>query len=223
MPEDVNDNVLVKNGNSGGDDYTVSTDYAAVNGVNGHVQYMKLVDGTNGGATVIPGSSQGLFVVPRQDVQRIEVTSAGLTTATTAYAAGDTAGTEFEITNAARVSGGTGSILGVSLVDYSGRIGSVDIVYSRAALTSRASDNAAFTMADASMLDVIDIVSLNYAVVFPTAGTVTGSIARLMGLSIPYNCAATSLFASIILRTVPTSNFFTAVTDLKLITWVARD
>jgi hypothetical protein len=216
MPEDTDDNVLVKNGNSGGDDYTVSTDYATINGTNGHVQYMKLVDGTNGGTTVIPGSSQGLFIVPRQDVQVITVASGGLTTATTAYTSGDQVGTLFTLANAARASGGTGSILGVSLTDANDIIGSYDVVFFRASATL-AADNAAFSISDTDAKNIVEVVSLNYAVDLGA-----NRFARLMGLNVPYDCSgSTSLFAALITRSAHT--FFAAVTDLQLTVYVARD
>lgn len=216
MAEDTNDNVLVKNGNSGGDDYTVSTDYATINGTNGHVQYMKLVDGTNGGTTVIPGSAQGLFVIPRQDVQVITVASGGLTTATTAYSVGDQVGTLFTLSNAARSTGGTGSILGVSLTDAKDIIGSYDVVIFRSSVTL-AADNAGFSISATDAKSVVEVVSLNYAIDLGA-----GRFARLMGLNIPYDCSGgTSLYAALITRSAHT--YFTAVTDLQLTVYVARD
>lgn len=211
------DNVSVKNGNSGGTDYTVASDDIS----NVHYQRIKLVDGTLDSTTAIPGSSSGLFVVPRQDIQTIHVTVAGLTTATTAYSAGDQVGSLSTITNAARATGGTGTILGVSLTDKADIIGSYDVVVFRtstnaAGVGGLAGDNVASSIGDAAAFDVVEVISLNYAVDLGA-----NRFARLMGLNVPYNCSSdANLYAVLITRTAHT--FFTAG-DLQLTFYVARD
>ena len=59
----------------------IATDDVTVNGVAGHVQYVKLVDGSANGTDGIPGTTQGLGIVNRRDLQRIAVNSGGLTIA----------------------------------------------------------------------------------------------------------------------------------------------
>lgn len=216
MPDDVDDGVLVKNGNSGGSDYTVVTDYVTVGSTTGHVQFVKLVDGTADSGTAVPGTTSGLGVVPRQDVQAISVNSTGISTATT-YASGDQVGTIFNLTDAARTIGGTGSILGISLLDKSDVIGSVDVVLLSTTITL-AADNAAFSITDADAENVVEVVSLNYAM--DLGGQ---RFARLMGMNVPYKCnGGTSLYAALITRTA-NSPFAAGVTGLRLTVYVARD
>lgn len=147
---------------------------------------------------------------------RISVASGGLTTSVTAYTAGDQCGTQFTLANAARVSGGTGRITHVLLVDANDIIGAVDVVFTRASVTL-ASDNAAYAISDSDALNVVSVVQLAGA--FDIGNN---RIAQAQNLNIPYDCSGgTSLYAGLITRAAHT--FFTAVTDLQLIVTVERD
>lgn len=158
----------------------------------------------------------------RRDLTRIAVTSAGLTIATTAYVTGDQVGTQFTFANAARKSGGTGMIVGVTLINahltLTGAevIGAYDVVISRASLTL-AGDNVAWAVNDADACNVIALV--------PLAGAFdigNNRIAQAFNLAIPYDCSGgTSLYASLISRSGHT--FFTQVGDLQLILHVERN
>jgi hypothetical protein len=139
----------------------------------------------------------------------LTVTSGGLTTASTAYSANDQVGTIFTFTNFGTGSGLGGILMSVRLDDETDIIGQYSVVVYSASVTP-AADNAAFAVSDAdSQLQVgpgpiwLGPVSDNGA--NRTAGW-TGSI--------PYNCAATSLFA--LLRTDGSHTFFGATTSLKL-------
>jgi hypothetical protein len=202
------DNIAI----TAGSGTTVATD--DVSGV--HYQRVKLVNGTLDDATAITGDAQGLHTVARRDLLRIAVDSGGLTTSTTAYTAGDQVGTQFTLANAARASGGSGTIIGVQLMDQKGIIGSYDVVFTRSSVTP-ASDNAAFSLSTTDVKAVTAIVQLGGSWDFGTP-----NLTQAFGLAIPYDCSGgTSLFANLICRVGHT--FFTASTDLQLVVWVERN
>ena len=95
----------------------------------------------------------------RRDLQRIAVGVTGVTTATTAYVAGDQVGTLVTVANAARVTGGGGMIVGVTLIDQSDIIGAYDVVFFDSSVTL-AADNAAFAISDADSLKIVAIAQL---------------------------------------------------------------
>lgn len=175
------------------------------------------VAGSEGSKTLTDiTTTQGQAVVNRRDLQRISVQSAGLTTATTAYTAGDQVGTQFTVANAARESGGGGTIVGVVLVSAADIIGAFDVVFFDSSVTL-ASDNAAFAISDADALKVVGIAQLAGA--FDIGNN---RVAQQFNLAMPYVCnGGTSLFAGLITRAGHT--FFGAVTDLQLITYVERN
>lgn len=207
------DNVAI----TAGTGTTIATDEVAVNGGTvSHVQFVKLVDGTADGTTGIKGTSDGLYVVSHRDVLRISVASAGLTTATTSYTAGDQVGTQFTLANAAQTTGGTGYITGVTLVDAADIIGAYDIVFFDSTVTL-AADNAAFAISDADALKIVAVVQLNGAYDIGN-----NRVAQAYNLSIPYTCSGgTSLFAALITRGAHT--FFGAVGNLQVIVHVERN
>ena len=207
------DNVAI----TAGSGTTISTDEVAVNGgTTGHVQHVKLVDGTSNGTDGVPGTTQGLAIVNRRDLQRIAVDSGGLTIATTAYTAGDQVGSQFTLTNAARASGGTGTIVGVTLTSAADIIGGYDVVFTRSSITL-AADNAAYAISDTDAKAVVGIAQL--AGVYDIGNN---RIAQAFNLAVPYDCSGgTSLYASLITRVGHT--FFAAVTDLQLAVWVERN
>lgn len=198
---------------------TVAADEVPFSGDTALVQLLRPVhvEGSEGSKTLYDlTGQQGMFVVPRADTKRIAVTSTGLTTATTAYTAGDTLGQEFELADAARASGGTGRIVGVVLLDEQDVIGAVDVVFTRASVTL-AANNAAWAISDADAANVIACVPLSVVDIG------NNRIAQASNLSIPYDCSGgTSLFCSLITRTGHT--FFSGgVGSLKLQVYVERD
>lgn len=196
----------------------VACDELTYSGDTVKLQLIRLVhvEGSEGAKTLTEiTTTQGLAVVARADTQRIAVTSGGLTTATTAYTAGDQLGTQFTLANAARASGGTGRIVGIVLLDETDIIGAVDVIFTRASITL-AADNAAYAISDADAANVIAIVPLT------AADLGNNRVAQAANLSIPYDCSGgTSLYCSLVTRTAHT--FFGATTSLKLQVFVERD
>lgn len=195
---------------------TIATDDITVNGVAGHVQYMKQVDGRSNGTDGIPGDPNGLWTVNRKEMLDIPVTSSGLTTASTAYTAGDQVGAQFTFANAGRVSGGGGMIVGAVLVSAADIIGPFDLVITDASVTL-AADNAAYAISDADALHVVALLQLAGAYDIGN-----NRIAQVYNLAVPYICSGgTSLFGGLITRSGHT--FFGAVTDLQLDLYVERN
>jgi hypothetical protein len=204
------DNVAI----TAGTGTAVATDEVSVDGAaTAHVQYVKLVDGTANGTAGIPGDSNGLDVIAHRELRRISVPSAGLTTATTAYTAGDQVGTQFTFANAARVSGGSGTIVGIQLISAADIIGAFDIILTDSSVTL-AADNAAYAISDADALKVVALVQLAGA--FDIGNN---RIAQAFNLAIPFVCSGSaSLFGGLITRSGHT--FFAAVGDIQVILYI---
>lgn len=173
--------------------------------------------GTDGDYTPIAVDQYGqqsTFI--RRDTVRIAVQSGGLTTATTAYTAGDQVGTQFTLAGAARLSGGTGRIRSVLLTSAQDAIGAFDVVFLRASITL-AADNAAFAISDSDARSIVQMVQLTGAYDIGN-----NRICVAYNLDIPYDCSGgTSLYAALITRAGHT--FFGATTDLELVVFVERD
>lgn len=207
------DNVAI----TAGSGTTIATDEVGVNGgSSAHVQFVKLVDGTANGSDGVPGTTQGLGVVARRDLQRISVQSSGLTIATTAYTAGDQVGAQFTFANAARASGGSGTIVGAVLISAADTIGAYDLAIFDSSV-SLASDNAAFAVSDSDALKLVSLVQWGTAV---DLGNNRACFAY--NLAIPYVCSGgTSLYGGLINRFGHT--WFAAATDLQVILYVERN
>jgi len=204
------DNVAI----TAGTGTAIATDEVQVDGnAIGHVQFVKLVDGTLNGTAAIPGSSDGLDVVAHRELKRVAVTSAGLTIASTAYTAGDQVGTQFTFANAARVSGGSGTIVGVQMISAADIIGAYDIIFTDSSVTL-AADNAAYAISDGDALKVVALVQLAGA--FDIGNN---RLAQAFNLAIPFVCSgSSSLFAGLITRSAHT--FFAAVGDIQVNVYV---
>lgn len=154
-------------------------------------------------------SNLGQMWVVQARPKRIQVTSGGLTTATTAYSANDQVGTLFTVTNMALASGGGGYIESILLSDEAAIIGQYRAWIFRASVTL-AADNAAFSLSDAdAQLLVGPPIDLG-----PVYGAVNNNSSGWLG-SIPYDCSGgTSLYVA--LQTLAGHTFFGATTNLKL-------
>lgn len=200
------DNVAI----TAGTGTAVATDEVSVDGAaTAHVQYVKLVDGTANGTAGIPGDSNGLDVVARRELKRVVATSAGLYTSVTSYVAGNTVGTQLTFANAARISGGSGTIVGIQLISAADIIGAYDIVLTDSSVTL-ASNGAAYAISDPDALKVVALVQLAGA--FDIGNN---RLAQAFNLAIPFVCSGSaSLFGGLITRAGHT--FFGAVGDIQV-------
>jgi hypothetical protein len=158
----------------------------------------------DGDYSAISVSSTGeMQTLARRDLQRIAVGVTGVTTATTAYVAGDQVGLPITLANAARLSGGSGTIVGATLIDQSDIIGAYDLVIFDSSVTL-AVDNAAFSITDADSLKIVALIQLAGAF-----DLTNNRVAQAYNLAITYVCSGgTSLYAALITRAGHT--FFTA-------------
>ena len=172
---------------------------------------------TDGDYSAISVSSTGeMQTVARRDLQRISVGVTGVTTTTPAYTAADQVGTLVTIANAARVTGGSGTITGVVLIDQSDIIGAYDIIFFDSTITP-AADNAAFAISDADSLKIVASVQLAGAF-----DLTNNRLAQAYNLAVPYVCSGgTSLFAALLTRGGHT--VFTAAQLPQLIVYVERN
>ena len=173
--------------------------------------------GTDGDYSAFSVAADGIQrVKSHKDQVETSVTSAGLTIATTAYTTNDTVGTLFTITGMARLTGGTGVITNVRLIDAADIIGAVDVVFFTTAVTL-AADNAAFAISDADALNCIGIV--------PLAGAYdigNNRVGQSGPTALPYTTSGgTSIYAGLITRSPHT--FFAAVGNLQLIVTSERN
>lgn len=173
--------------------------------------------GTDGDYTPLAVTAAGkLITLQHRDLVRVSVQSAGLTTGTTAYTAGDQVGNQFTIAGAARASGGGGTIVGVQLVSAADIIGAFDVVFFDSSVTL-ASDNSAFAISDADALKIVGLVQLAGAYDIGN-----NRIAQAFNLAVPYVCSGgTSLYAGLITRAGHT--FFGTTGDIQLIVYVERN
>lgn len=180
-----------------------------------HYQRVKLTDGTADSSAVIPGdATNGLWVNPKPAANRLQVSSAGLTTATTAYVANDQLGTILTFASAVRVSGGTGVLQSATLLDKASIVGAVDLYLFDRSVTL-ATDNAAAAFSDADMMFCLGV--LNFPA--PQTGTGNGISKTVVGLGV--ECNATSLFGALVTRAGHT--FFGAVGDLVVSLHILQD
>jgi hypothetical protein len=140
-------------------------------------------------------STGNMNTLSRRDCVRLQSAVTFTGNPPTAYVSGDQFGALVTLTNAARVSGGTGTIVGVAIQSGSDVIGTFDVVFFESTVTAVA-DSAAFTLSDADGLKVLGIV--------PLAGAYdlgVNRVSQAFNLAVPYVCTGgTSLFAAIITR-----------------------
>lgn len=183
-------------------------------------QRMKIVTSEDGSTEPIGdldfGSVRALYVHPRPDtvIPATPVSSAGLTTASTSYSIGDTLGNGWTIPNAAKASGGTGRVLGVTLLDYADVTTSIYLWFFQGSVTF-GTDNAAPGLSDADSLKFLGMVQVTMN---DLGGVRAGSIDSM---SIPYALDGTDLYVYATTGTAHT--FFGAVTDLRLRVPLTRD
>lgn len=206
------DNILVTPGTGA----TVATD--DVGGV--HYQRSKITLGTDGVATSdLDGTaSRGAFVDLRETTSRVQATPV---IDTSAHTSGDCLGPLTTVAGMARTSGFGGKITGVQVLDKTqAQRAAMDILLFSQSVTTAAT-NAPFTCSDADMaflVAIIPILATDYNTAWP--GTPLNSVATLprreaatspIAMSVPYVCAATSLFMQLVVRGTPT---YTSASDI---------
>lgn len=177
---------------------------------------------TDGDYAAVSVSSYGdLHTIARRDLQRIAVTAANLSTAAgggapaTTYTAGDQAGNLFTLANAARITGGSGVITGVTLICASTNIGAFDVVFFDSSVTL-ATDNSAFSISDPDALKIVGLVQLAGAYSFAL-----NRMAQAVNIAMPYVCSGgTSLYAALITRSA--NLVYASTTDIQLNVYVER-
>lgn len=132
--------------------------------------------------------------IPAPAAKRIQVQSAGLTTATTAYLTGEQLGTILTFANAVRQPGATGVIQSATLLDQSAVVGAVDLYLFDRSVTL-AADNATAAFSDADMLFCLGVISFPA----PIGGTGNSIATAVSGLGIMPS--GTSLFGALVTRT----------------------
>jgi len=169
-------------------------------------------------AALSVGSYGDLNTLRRADLVKLSNTSAGLTTATTTYAIGDQTGTIFTLPNAARLSNGGGTVVGITLIDSSDVIGAMDVVLFDSSVTL-AADNAAFSISDSDANKIIALV--------PLAGATdigNNRIAQSFNLAVPYICSGgNTLYAALITRSNNAVYSNSGVTSLLLNVYVEKN
>lgn len=148
--------------------------------------------------------------------ETIKVAAAGLSNA--AYAINEQLGTEITIAGCARISGWGGVIGKVVVVDdllvLSGNSADLDVYLFDVSVTG-ATDNNSFDDSDTDMANIVDIIRLTNA--DHKRASASNAVYVKSGLSIPYTCAATSLFAILVARTALASPAgFSSATGLHL-------
>ena len=151
---------------------------------------------TDGDYSAISVSSTGeMQTLARRDLVRLQQAISFTGNPPAAYVTGDQFGNLVTLTNAARISGGTGTITGVTINSASVLIGTFDVLFFESSVTL-AGDSSPFSISDADGLKLIGIV--------PMAGAYSlglNRVSQAFNLAVPYVCVgSTSLFAAIITR-----------------------
>lgn len=194
----------------------IATDEVTIGASTVHVQRVKLVDGTEGGADGLPGSAtKGLQVDARGTSTLVQQSVAGLTTATTSYAVGDQLGTGLEFANVVRDSGGTARIDSAFMLDKSAIVYGADLYLFSQSVTP-AADNAAWAFSDAHMMFCQGVIEFRAPRFSANNGFSVG-----LGLPIIVEPAATSLFGYLVTQAAHT--FFGSATDLVVTLGISQD
>lgn len=128
-----------------------------------------------------------------------------------AYTSGDVLGGLQTLTDAANISGGSGVIQSMTVLDKTqAQRAAMDILFFDQTVTV-AADNAAVAMSDADMANCIGTISIGpYNTAWP--GTPLNSISTLINVGLPFICNGTAnLYAVAVVRGTPT---YVSTTDL---------
>lgn len=175
-------------------------------------QRMKLVAGTEGVSEAIgaddQGTEQSSWMTPRRKYATQSIASAGLTTASTNYGAGDTVSSGWTFTSMARAAGLGGKIKKINILDKGDVMTGCTLFLATASITF-GTDNAAVSVSDTDAQKLTRVPGFGFD---DLGGCKLATLEWDDGLK--YFCDATSLF--IYMRTEIANNFFVAVTDLYI-------
>lgn len=192
----------------------IGTDEVTIGATAQHVQRVKLVDGTDGGTDLLPGSAgRGLSVDPRPKAVRLQVTPA---ISTGVYAAKDAVGALMTFANAARSSGGSGIVQAVQIEDKGQQLAALDLVLFDRSITAP-TDNAIFAPTDTELgycVGVVPILAGDYA------DLSTNAVANRSGLGLEFVLNGTDLFGVLVARGTPT---YTSTGDLVVSLSILQD
>jgi hypothetical protein len=143
------------------------------------------------------------WVRPAPVQTRIQITP---TISTSAYASGDVIGgssASIALSNAARVSGGSGLVQSILVLDKTqAQRAAMDILFFDRSVTA-AADNAAVATSDADMAYCLGVVPIGpYNTAWP--GTPLNSISTLINVGLPFVLNGTDLHIVIVCRGTPT-------------------
>lgn len=194
---------------------TIGTDEVTIGGASQHVQRVKLVDGTDGGTDLLPGTAaRGMSVDPRLKVVRLSVTPTVSTTP--AYTAKDAVGALLTFSNAARASGGTIRIEALQVLDKGQQMKDLDLVLFDRTL-SAPTDNSIFNPSDAELATCVGVIPVSAG---HYADLSTNSVASVVAIGLSVVLNGTDLFGVLVARGTPT---YTSTTDIVVTLTITQD
>lgn len=174
--------------------------------------------GTDGDYSTINVDSVGrLWVRPAPVQQRIQVTPT--ISSSPAYTSGDCVGGLMTFANAARVSGGSGIVQSIIVLDKTqAQRAAMDLLFFDRSVTV-AGDNAAVAMSDGDMAFCLGVVSIGpYNTAWP--GTPLNSVSTIINVGLPFVLNGTDLFVQAVVRATPT---YTSTSDLVFTLGILQD
>lgn len=211
----MSDNVAI----TAGAGTTVASDELTINAVAAQVQRMKLVLGADGTYTgdaagrLVSGSDGALYVDQRPKTVRLAVTPTVSTTP--AYTAKDAVGALMTFSNAARFSGGGGTLLAVQIEDKAQQMKDLDLVLFDRSITAP-TDNAVFDPTDTELSQCIGVLQIGAGMY---ADFNDNSVAVLNGIGLEFVLNGTDLFGVLVARGTPT---YVATTDIVVTLTIAQ-
>lgn len=157
-----------------------------------------------------------LWVRPAPVQTRISVTP---TITAGAYGSGDCLGGLMTFANAARVSGGSGIVQSICVLDKTqAQRAAMDLLFFDRSVTV-AGDNNPVATSDGDMANCLGVVQIGpYNSAWP--GTPLNSFASLFNVGLPFVLNGTDLFVQAVVRATPT---YTSTTDLVFILTILQD
>ena len=209
----------------------IATDEVTRNAIVEHQQIMKIGLGAEGAHDLVLDSGQQnmagslpvalasdslVAVTPGPKQVRISVTP---TIDTGIYATGDCIGGLMEFTNAARVSGGSGIVQSILVLDKTqAQRAAIDLLFFDRTVTV-AGNNVVVAMSDGDLAYFLGLVSIGpYNTVWP--GTPLNSASTLMNVGLPFVLSGTSIFVQAVVRATPT---YIGVSDLVFTLGILQD